>query len=214
MTAPRGRPRSFDIDNALDAAVEVFWRHGYEGAGLTELTAAMGIGRPSLYTAFGDKAQLFRRALDRYVDRNMAYVEDALAQPTAHAVAEAFLTGNARAVSAPGNPPGCLSVQAMVTDQGDTFGLLRENRRLIEQRLADRFRRSITDGDLGADEEPDALASYLITVATGFAIRAADGVARDTLLTLASRALDGFPRPPAPTRSHRRPTEASRKAAP
>jgi AcrR family transcriptional regulator len=194
--APRGRPRTFDVDTALDAAVDVFWRHGYEGAGLTELTDAMGIGRPSLYTAFGDKAQLFQRALARYIDRNMAYVEDALAQPTAYAVAEALLTGNALAVTDPGTPPGCLSVQAMVTDEGDAFELLRQNRTAIEQRLADRFRRAITDGDLGAVEDPDELASYLITLTTGFAIRAADGATQQTLLTLVRRALAGFPRTP------------------
>jgi AcrR family transcriptional regulator len=193
--AGRGRPRSFDLDAALDAAVEVFWRHGYEGAGLTELTDAMGIGRPSLYSAFGDKAQLFQQALGRYVARNMGYVEDALAQPTAYAVAEAFLTGNALAVTIPDNPPGCLSVQAMVTDEGDAFGLLRENRAVIEQRLADRFRRSIEEADLGPHEDPAELARYIITLTTGFAIRAADGATRDSLLTLVSRALAGFPRP-------------------
>jgi AcrR family transcriptional regulator len=197
--APRGRPRSFDVDVALDAAVDVFWRHGYEGAGLSELTEAMGIGRPSLYQAFGDKAQLFQRALARYVDRNMGYVEDALAQPTAYAVAEALLTGNARAVTHPDRPPGCLSVQAMVTDEGDAFDLLRRNRTLIEQRLSDRFRRARTEGDLGAEEDPDELAGYLITLTTGFAIRAADGATQETLLTLARRALAGFPRRPVPT---------------
>lgn len=191
--APRGRPRSFDMDAALDAAVEVFWRHGYEGAGLTELTGAMGVGRPSLYKAFGDKAQLFQRALTRYVDRNMSYVEDALAQPAARAVAEAFLTGNAMAVTVPGNPPGCLSVQASVTDEGDTFALLRENRSAIEQRLTERFRIAISDGDIPPQEQPEELASYLITLATGFAIRAADGTDRATLLALVHRALAGFP---------------------
>ncbi|MDF2989671.1 MAG: TetR family transcriptional regulator [Microbacterium sp.] len=195
MASP-GRPRSFDVDTALDAAVDVFWRHGYEGAGLTELTEAMGIGRPSLYKAFGDKGQLFQRALARYVDRNMGYVEDALAQPTAYAVAEALLTGNALAVTDSKTPPGCLSVQAMVTDEGDAFELLRQNRTVIEQRLADRFRQALTDGDLGADEDPDELASYLITLTTGFAIRAADGATQQTLLTLVRRALVGFPRTP------------------
>lgn len=191
--AQRGRPREFDLDTALDAAVEVFWRHGYEGAGLTDLTAAMGIGRPSLYTAFGDKAQLFQRALTRYIDRNMGYVEEALGQPTARATAEAFLTGNVRAVTTPGRPAGCLSVQAMVTDEGDTFALLARNRALIEQRLAARFRQAVVDGDLHADDDPDELAGYLVTLTTGFAIRAADGATRDVLLTLARRAVAGFP---------------------
>jgi AcrR family transcriptional regulator len=191
--APRGRPRAFDIDAALDAAVDVFWRHGYAGAGLTDLTEAMGIGRPSLYSAFGDKAQLFQRALERYIARNMGYVEDALTQPTAYATAEAFLLGNAKAVTMPGDPPGCLSVQAMVTDEGDAFAKLRDNRTVIENRLAERFRRATDDGDLDPEESPSELASYLIMLTTGFAIRAADGASRETLLALASRALVNFP---------------------
>lgn len=191
--SPRGRPRTFDVDAALDAAVEVFWRHGYEGAGMTELTDAMGIGRPSLYSAFGDKAELFQRALSRYIDRNMGYVEDALTQPTAYAVAEAFLTGNARAVTGADTPAGCLSVQAMVTDEGDTFALLRQNRVDVERRLAKRFERAQADGDLAASEDPGELASYIITLTAGFAIRAADGAAQTTLLLLARRALAGFP---------------------
>jgi AcrR family transcriptional regulator len=191
--APRGRPRAFDVDAALDAAVDVFWRHGYAGAGLTDLTEAMGIGRPSLYSAFGDKAQLFQRALERYIARNMGYVEDALTQPTAYAVAEAFLLGNAKAVTMPGDPPGCLSVQAMVTDEGDAFVKLRDNRTAIENRLAERFRRATGDGDLDPEESPSELASYLIMLTTGFAIRAADGSSRETLLALASRALVNFP---------------------
>lgn len=191
--AARGRPRGFDTDAALDAAVEVFWRHGFDGAGLTELTEAMGIGRPSLYHAFGDKGRLFQMALERYVDRNMAYVEDALARPTAYAVAEAFLTGNALAVTTPGSPPGCLSVQATVISEGDAFALLKRNRTAIEQRLVTRFQRSVTDGDLAPHQQPEELAGYLITLTTGFAIRAADGASRETLLTMVRRALAGFP---------------------
>lgn len=190
-----GRPRAFDPHAALDAAIDTFWRHGYESTGMAELTAAMNISRPALYRAFGDKAQLFRTALDRYVSRNMAYVEGALAKATAREVAGAFLTGNAQAVTAPGRPPGCLSVQAMVTDEADAFSLLAENRRTIQDRLTNRFRQAITDGDLPADEDPDELARFLITVSTGFAIRAADGETREALTALARRALAAFPPP-------------------
>lgn len=192
---PGGRPRTFDPATALDAAVETFWRHGYEAAGLGELTDAMGISRPALYREFGDKAQLFRAALERYIARNMGYVETALALPTARDVAEAFLTGNAEAVTTPGRPPGCLSVQAMVTDEADAFSLLAENRRLIQARLADRFRRAIGDGDLPADEDAEELARFLITLTTGFAIRAADGEPRHALLALAHRAVAIIPSP-------------------
>lgn len=209
-----GQPRTFDIEAALDAAVDTFWRHGYEAAGLTELTEAMGISRPALYRAFGDKEQLFRTALTRYVDQNMTYVSDALTRPTAREVAHAFLTGNVVAVTTPGRPAGCLSVQAMVTDEAQPFALLAENRRFIQARLRDRFARAVADGDLDAGQDPDRLARFLITLATGFAIRATDGEARDELLAVAECAIATF--------SHRAPRDAeatrdgpvpSRKAA-
>ena len=98
-----GRPRAFEPEAALDAAVDTFWRHGYESTGLTELTEAMGISRPALYRAFGDKAQLFRAALERYIERNMGYVEAALDMPSARRVAEA----NPRRHGHPGAPGRC-----------------------------------------------------------------------------------------------------------
>lgn len=189
-----GRPRGFDIDLALDVAVDVFWRRGYDGASLSELTTAMGINRPSLYAAFGDKAQLFQLALRRYVDRNMGYVTTALALPTAHEVAAAFLLGNAIAVTKPGFPAGCLSVQAAVATEGSSqLALLSENRATIQALFADRFRRAIDEGDLAADEDADELAVFLITISSGFAIRAADGVSRESLLALVRRAMAVFP---------------------
>jgi len=188
-----GRPRGFDPDTALDAAVDTFWRHGFENAGLAELTEAMSISRPALYRAFGDKEQLFQAALTRYIDRNMGYVEDALTRATARDVAEAFLTGNVMAVTTPGRPQGCLSVQAVVTDETEVFALLAANRRTIQARLRERFAQAITDGDLAADQDPDHLARFLITLTTGFAIRAADGETREGLLAVAHCALATFP---------------------
>lgn len=192
--AVSGRPRGFDTDLALDAAVDVFWRRGFDGASLSELTSAMGINRPSLYAAYGDKAQLFQTALRRYVDRNMAYVSTALALPTAHEVASAFLLGNAVAVTRPGLPAGCLSVQGAVATEGSSQSAsLSENRATIQGLFADRFRRAIDEGDLASDEDPDELATFLITISSGFAIRAADGTPRDSLLVMARRAMTVFP---------------------
>ena len=86
-----GRPREFDVDKALDLALQVFWSKGYEGASMADLTLAMGITRPSLYAAFGNKEELFRKALDRYVDGPGGYVQVALAKPTIRAVVEHLL---------------------------------------------------------------------------------------------------------------------------
>src|SRR5438876_11814780 len=89
-----GRPRAFDADEALDQALTVFWRKGYEGASLPDLTRAMGINRPSLYAAFGNKEAMFRKALDRYNDGRAAYFREPLEEPTEGAVVSAMLSGS------------------------------------------------------------------------------------------------------------------------
>src|SRR5436305_13393124 len=88
-----GRPRSFCKDEALDRAMTVFWRQGYEGASLADLTAAMGINSPSLYAAFGSKEGLFRAVLERYDERRKGFLENVLAAPDAQSVARLFLEG-------------------------------------------------------------------------------------------------------------------------
>src|SRR6266446_2154481 len=109
--AQLGRPRAFDADVALDRAMHVFWAKGYEGAALSELTRAMRINRPSLYAAFGNKEQLFRKVLDRYIDGPVAYFGTALAAPRARDVVEEIFLGTARMADDPRIPAGCLMVQ-------------------------------------------------------------------------------------------------------
>jgi AcrR family transcriptional regulator len=108
---PAGRPRAFDVDKALDSALELFWTHGYEGTSLAMLTEAMGINVPSLYAAFGNKETLFRKALERYLATPASYMAGALREPTARAVAEKVLSGSIELVTHPNNPGGCLLVQ-------------------------------------------------------------------------------------------------------
>src|SRR6266566_9867153 len=110
-SAQLGRPRAFDPDVALDRAMHVFWAKGYEGAALSDLTRAMRINRPSLYAAFGNKEQLFRKVLDRYMDGPLAYFGKALAAPKARDVIEQILFGAARMAGDPRLPSGCLMVQ-------------------------------------------------------------------------------------------------------
>src|SRR5215471_10892820 len=105
-----GRPRAFDVDEALDRALEVFWRQGYEGTALSDLTAAMGINRPSLYAAFGNKEALFRTVVARYIEGPAACVVKALEQPTARAVAEQLLGAAVDLVTDSQHPRGCLLV--------------------------------------------------------------------------------------------------------
>src|SRR5262245_51954333 len=104
----RGRPREFDLDDALDRAMLVFWRQGYDGTSLSDLTAAVGVRRPSLYAAFGNKDGLFRKVLHRYAEVSTTFITRAIAAPTARAVAEGLFRGAAEFHGDPGNPPGCL----------------------------------------------------------------------------------------------------------
>src|ERR1700738_5293921 len=113
--ASLGRPRAFDIDRALERALRLFWEKGYEGTSLSDLTKAIGINRPSLYAAFGNKESLFRKALDRYVERTMAFVRNAINEPTACAVAERLLHSAADMVTNPHDPRGCLTVRGALS---------------------------------------------------------------------------------------------------
>src|SRR5258706_13137074 len=147
----KGRPREFCVDQALAAALRVFWSKGYEGASLTDLTDAMGITRPSLYAAFGNKESLFRQALDVYEREQLSYVAEALTAPTARGVAERLLrTTLARQVSGH-NPRGCLGVLTAM-QLSDEAGALREEvtarSALGTAAFVARFERAQAEGDL------------------------------------------------------------------
>ncbi len=130
-TAP-GRPREFDIEEALEAALKVFWRKGFDGASLSDLTDAMGITRPSLYCAFGNKESLFRKALDLYEREKLAFIDDALNAPTAYGVAERLLFGCSAAHSDP-DTPGCMAVSSVLSCGGVASDSVRQE--LINRRL-------------------------------------------------------------------------------
>jgi AcrR family transcriptional regulator len=199
VTATRGRPREFELDAALDRAIEVFWRQGYEGTSLTDLTDAMGINRPSLYSAFGNKEDTFKLAVDRYARVDMAYVDTALAAPTAYGVADRYLRDNVEAVTTPGRPPGCLSIQGGLSASPEDDRVVRylaERRAIGEARFTERFARAIEDGDLGPSEDPTELAKYLSTVSAGLAVQAAGGATRPELQRVVARALQSFPGAP------------------
>src|ERR1700732_2907294 len=115
----RGRPRAFDTDEALDRAMHLFWRKGYLGTSLSDLTGAIGINRPSLYAAFGNKESLYRKALQRYFSGPAAYLRDALEERTARAVVKRLLHGVVNLVSGPGGPRTCLWVRGALS-LGDT----------------------------------------------------------------------------------------------
>ncbi|MCZ2827883.1 TetR/AcrR family transcriptional regulator [Modestobacter sp. VKM Ac-2986] len=195
-TATVGRPRGFDVDEALDAAVRVFWAQGYEGASLDDLTGAMRINRTSMYRAFGNKEELFSRALARYTEGPASYVAQALAQPTAREVAAAFLGGSVRATTLPDCPTGCLGVQGSLAAGASgrpARDLLAAWRESGTAHLRDRFQRAVDGGDLPADADPGLLARYLMTVANGIAVQAAGGTSRDELQLVADLTMRSWP---------------------
>ena len=199
MSATRpavGRPRAFDVEKALDRAMHVFWHQGYDGASLANLTRAMGISRPSLYSAFGDKQSLFLKALDRYDAVPSAYVREALAEPTARAFVERLLRGAADMQTDPATPPGCLMVQGALVG-GDGAAAVRqevnERRAAGEAMVRRRLRRARTEGELPKDTDPDGLALYVVTVIRGMAVQASGGATRADLEGVIRTALRAWP---------------------
>lgn len=194
--AARGRPRSFDTDRALDTALELFWRHGYEGTSLHALTEAIGINTPSLYAAFGDKRSLFLKAVDRYIEKPASYLAVACRQPTARAVAEQLFVGAIDMVTRPGHPEGCMLVQAALATAPDASPIrdeLARRRRGAEALLQRRLQHARDEGDLPASADPTQLARYLVTVLWGLAVQSAGGATRAQLQQVARLALRAFP---------------------
>jgi AcrR family transcriptional regulator len=195
-TAQRGRPRAFDGDRALDRALQLFWKKGYEGTSLSELTEAMGINRPSLYAAFGNKEALFHKALDRYASGPAAYLREALNEPTARAVAERLLREAADLQTDPCHPPGCLAVHGALTC-GEAADSIRRaliaHRAAGEAALRQRFERARAGGDLPPAADPADLARYVVTVIQGMAVQAASGATREELGRVIEAALRAWP---------------------
>ena len=189
-----GRPRAFDPDEALEQAMRVFWQKGFEGASLTDLTEAMGINRPSLYAAFGNKEKLFRLAMDRYGRGPASHVCAALLAPTAREVAEQCIVGTADLLGDPNHPPGCLGVNAFVAGGDEAVRAEMAARRFAAiEALRKRFVRARKEGDLPVDADPAALALYISTVTQGMSVLAVSGAKRADLQRVARLAMQAWP---------------------
>jgi AcrR family transcriptional regulator len=188
----RGRPRVFDMDEALDKALRIFWARGYEGASIAELTEAIGVNKPSLYAAFGNKEELFYKALLRYASGPVAFVNDVLKEPTARKVAESFLVRAAEFLTDLKHPKGCMIVQGALSS-GESAELVRniliKFRKSYEDQLAERFTKAIIDGDLSSNANPKCLAKYLATLHQGMSVQSTSGATKEELLDIANIAL-------------------------
>lgn len=195
-----GRPRGFDIGDALEKAQGVFCRLGYDAASLSELTKAMGINSPSLYAAFGSKEGLFRAVMDRYAQQRVQDLEAGLDAPTARDAVDHILAIAARLytedkgevswlVMRGGAACGCPAIADDLSSRRDG----------IETALRKRFERAVQEGDLGERADPAALARYVMSVLTGMGIQAAEGASEEELKQIAAYAMGGFPAPARPS---------------
>ena len=195
-TGKMGRPREFNEQAALDAAMRVFWEKGYEGTSLEDLTAAMGINRSSLYSSFWDKEELFRRVMVRYGEGPLNYMHDALEFPSARGVIEALLLGTVEFLSDPKHPSGCLSLQGGLACG---TGVESVRRAMIDWRtgalraLEKRLQRAKHEGDIPRDVDAKDLARYVLVLLNGLGVQAANGATRAEMKRAADLALRTLP---------------------
>lgn len=183
----RGGPRTFDRDQAVDIAMRLFWRHGYEGVSLNDLTAAIGVAPPSLYSAFGSKAGLYREALDRYFGLPGA-LKDIGSTTTLQETIETLLSKAIDAVVDPQGERGCMISSGMVQAGADHADLARE---LAERRNAMRDMIAQTLGRWLDPEPAVSLARYLVAVLQGLSIQARDGASRQELQQVSAEVIAG-----------------------
>lgn len=193
---PRGRPPAFNHDEALEKALQLFWQHGYEGTSMADLMQAMGMNKPSIYAAFGNKEALFRKALQRYLTGPVAYAAAALQAPSARQVVEELLTESVVLLTSQQTPKGCLLVQAALSCGQDSALIQQEltaQRQRFEGALQQRFERARDEGDLAANANPAALARFVATLHQGISVQAAGGASREELMAVVELALGNWP---------------------
>ncbi|MES2018279.1 MAG: TetR/AcrR family transcriptional regulator [Pseudomonadota bacterium] len=199
MARERGRPRTFDVDIALDRAVEVFWKHGFQDASMHELTEAMGLSKPSLYAAFGDKEALYLKTLERYValliERHAATLEQ---EPDGRRAVEGFLRSLAQMLADPALPGGCFIINGTADCGGSTIPAavelaLRAALQGSEMMVLERLRRAQRDGDLALDAQPEALAAMFGSLIAGLAVMAKSGAKLAKLNTVIGAVMAVWP---------------------
>ena len=199
MSRERGRPRAFDIDVALDRAVEVFWKHGFQDASMQELTGAMGLSKPSLYAAFGDKEALYLKTLERYValliERHASVLNG---EPDGRRAVQGFLRSLAAMLADPDMPGGCFIINGTADCGGSTIpasvemalrGALQGSETMVRERLM----RAAREGDLPEHLDPEALAAMFVSVIAGIAVLAKSGAGVAKLETVIETAMGVWP---------------------
>jgi TetR/AcrR family transcriptional regulator, copper-responsive repressor len=195
---PRGRPLSFDRDAALESAMHVFWERGYEAASISDLTSAMGITPPSLYTAFGDKEQLFLEAIERYAlgygSAGARALEEEL---SARSAIERWLMEAANELTQPCHPKGCMVVMAATNcsaaaERVQDALLLRRTEAIAN--VGRRIQGGIDGGELPPDTDAKDLANFYATIYQGMSMQAKDGATHESLMATVRTAMRSWPR--------------------
>lgn len=194
---PRGRPRNFDREAALDVALRLFWARGYEATSINDLISAMGINPPALYSAFGDKKRLFLEALDRYEAGPGCFAHKALTEePTAEGAIRRLMTDAVRSFTKPGNPKGCMVILA-ATNCGpgsqDVMNTLAGRRRAAHAVVRERIAAGNAAGELAPGADIDALAGHVTATLSGLAMLARDGLPRARLRGIVDQMMSAWP---------------------
>lgn len=191
-----GRPLGFDREAALHQAMLLFWRHGYEATSINDLTAAMQITPPSLYTAFGDKKQLFLEAVRRYVSGPVNSESIIAEAPTARHAATGLLQAAATGFTGEDTPPGCLLASSAIScsaGAADVQKVLSNIRLGIQERLRKKIALENRKRGAGAKMDAEVMASYVMALIQGMSTLARDGADRTKLMALIETAMRAWP---------------------
>lgn len=193
---PRGRPRAFDRDAALEAAMTLFWQKGFSATSMADLCAGMGISAPSLYAAFGSKEDLYEAALQHYSERASPLIWGRLdTLPTARAALADMLMASAENLPGSTKPPGCMVTLSAVGQECDSRlgAVVAQARAEGERMLVARLERAEAEGELPAGLDIAGLARFYVCVQQGMSIQARDGASRETLSAIAQAAMSAWP---------------------
>jgi AcrR family transcriptional regulator len=193
----RGRPATFDRDSALDAAVALFWRHGYDGTSIAMLTEAMGATAPTLYSAFGSKEALYCESLRRYRERELQAIAQKISEsPTVYRMVQVFLRASAIRFSSAEGGRGCMisigAVQCGPDGQAAADATAAGRAQALEGLIA-LIDTAKAKGEIPDKTDSEALARFYTAVVQGMAVQATDGASADELNALVDIALSSWP---------------------
>jgi len=195
--AIKGRPRSFDREAALDAALRLFWRHGFEGTAISDLVRELGIAAPSIYAAFGSKEALFNEAIGLYGHKYGIAMKCLIEQEaTAEASVRAILFDAASTFAMPGLPGGCFVASGMLAwapPQKELARVFRSKRALMIGALRSRIDQGVAAGELPEGTDSHDLGNYYGAVIEGMSVQARDGADAQALRRVAEVAMKAWP---------------------